>query len=97
MIPNAKKILIETEQSETFVVRLRGKTSLTAFCEKCGAEGNMLDLDSAVNYSGRSARTLMREIESGAIHSAETESGHLLICVASLIDVEGLSNSATEE
>jgi hypothetical protein len=57
----------------------------------------MLNLDSAVNYSGRPARMLMREIESGLIHSTETTSGHLLICEASLAKVEGSSKSAVEE
>ena len=97
MSRNAKKISIETEESETVVVRLIGKASLTAFCEKCGAEANMLDLDSAVNYSGQPARLLLREIDSGAVHSTETESGHLLICAASLPEVESSSSGEIGE
>lgn len=82
---NDKKILIETEQSETVVLRLIRESAITAFCETCGAETKMLDLNAAVNYSGQPARMLMREIESGAIHSVEIASGHLLVCEASLV------------
>ena len=84
MITNAKKILIETERSETVVLRLLGKAPITAFCERCGCETNMLDLNSAVNYSGQAARMLIRDIESDAIHSSQMASGHLLICKNSL-------------
>lgn len=97
MPTNAKKILIETEQSETVVLRLNREAAMAGYCEKCGGEAKMLNLDSAVNYSGRPARMLMREIESGLIHSTETTSGHLLICEASLAKVEGSSKSAVEE
>ena len=94
MTKNAKKILIETEQSETVVLRLIGKGSITAFCEACGGEATMVDLSSAVNYTGRTARVLIGEIESGAIHSTETASGHLLVCEASLVKLGSLSKSA---
>lgn len=94
MITNAKKIFIETERTETLVLRLIGKASLTAFCEACGAEVKMLDLDSAVNCSGRTARELIHEIESGAIHSSQIASGHLLVCETSLLD---FSDSAGSE
>ena len=97
MTTNAKKILIETEQSETVVLRLIEEAAITAYCETCGSEAKMLDLNSAVNYSGRPARMLMREIESGVIHSTETESGHLLVCSASLLDVGSSSESAIGE
>ncbi len=84
MTTNAKKILIETEQSETVVLRLIGKTAITAFCEPCGADAKMLDLNSAVNYSGQPARLLIREIETDGVHSSQMASGHLLICRNSL-------------
>lgn len=97
MTRNARKISIETERSETLVLRLSGEAAITAFCEVCKAESKMLDLNSAVNYSGRPARMLMREIESGAIHATETASGHLLVCAESLLDVKSPSESAGEE
>ncbi len=84
MITNTKKIFIETERSETVVLRLIAKDAVTAFCETCGTEVHMLDLNSAVSYSGRTARTLIREIEANAIHSYQMASGHLLICTNSL-------------
>ena len=44
----------------------------------------MVDLDSAVSLSGRGARDLLCEIKNGTLHSSQTRTGYLLICLASL-------------
>ena len=44
----------------------------------------MVDLNSAVTFSGRGAHQLIHEIETGSLHSAQTLRGHLLICTISL-------------
>jgi hypothetical protein len=81
---NAKKILIETECRETVVVRTSTPRVVIAYCESCTIETEMLDLNAAVTRSGRGARELIHEIDSGRVHSSQTPSGHLLICANSV-------------
>lgn len=80
----AKRIWIESESRETFIVRVSGNSGLPGFCEACSAEVEMLTLDDAVRYTGRSIWELIPQIESGAVHSIEVASRHLLICKNSL-------------
>ncbi len=54
------------------------------FCKDCGREVFMLTLDEAVNETGSSVRELIRHIDKGAVHSMETESGHLFVCSNSI-------------
>jgi hypothetical protein len=86
MTSRAKTILIETESIETRVLRVTGQAAPTAYCDGCLRDTIMLDLNSAVTVSGRSARDLIGEIETGSLHSSQTVAGHLLICVTSLQD-----------
>lgn len=44
----------------------------------------MLDLDSAVTIFRIGTRQMMRQAETGAVHSIEIESGHLFVCTESL-------------
>jgi len=81
---NTKQILITTTRSEIFIVRFNGKTNLRGFCPDCHAPTEMLTIDESVSASGKPARELFRRIESGAVHSIETASGHLLVCGDSL-------------
>lgn len=83
MISNAKKILIETDRTETLILRTGPR--LTRFhCAECLQEVAMLDLNSAVTISGRGARELIRCLDSGELHSSQTSDGYLLICFRSL-------------
>lgn len=85
MPSDAKRVVIETERTETLIVRVAGNTRpVTTFCESCHAETAMLDLNAAVTVSGRGAHQLIHEIETGSLHSAQTLRGHLLICTISL-------------
>ena len=86
MSSRAKSILIETESIETLVLRIAGRPALKGYCDRCLKDTTMLDLNSAVTLSGRSARELISEIEGGSLHSSQTEAGHLLICATSLQD-----------
>ena len=80
----SKKILITTTSREIFIVRADDKSFVTGFCPDCAREVELLNLDSAVSFAQKSARQLIDEIQSGAIHSIETKSGHLLVCRDSL-------------
>jgi len=84
MVANAIKILIETDVSETFSVRIGRNHSVRIYCESCGADHDMIDLNAAVTASGIPALALIERIAAGSIHSPRTETGHLLICLASL-------------
>lgn len=81
---NSKKILITTASYETIIVRRSIRKKSRAFCPGCAEQVEMLTLDEAVSMVKRRARALIRQLESGAIHSIETPSGHLLVCAASL-------------
>jgi hypothetical protein len=84
MSPNTKKILIETESREVFRLRMIGPGIEQLYCESCGKVEEMLDLNSASDISGATARDLLLRVESGELHSPEDASGHLLICRRSL-------------
>lgn len=81
---NSKKTLITTRSSEILIVRQTGQKTLQWFCADCEAETEMLDFNSAVTVFRIGARELIRQIETGAIHSTETASGHLFACSQSL-------------
>lgn len=91
MRQKAKKYLITTATSEIFIVRFNSRNKVRGFCETCAAEIEMLTLDQSVSASGKAAREIIRGIESGAIHSIETASGHLLVCAASLMPLATLN------
>lgn len=80
MSANTKKILIETESHEVFIVHAGGKSEVRGFCKGCSAETELLTLDEAVSHTGNAALEIMRRVNEGEIHFLETASGHLLIC-----------------
>ena len=55
-------------------------------CAECGAEVEMLTLDSAVKVSGINGHRIVLRIANNEIHSIETANGHLLLCRKSLIE-----------
>lgn len=81
---NLKKILITTESHEVFILRMKADSKINGFCVLCKKDVPLFTLDEAVSFSALSTRELIRQIESGTIHSIETASGHLLICRSSL-------------
>jgi hypothetical protein len=84
MTSKGKKFRITTETHEILIVRQNGQKTIQGFCPTCAAEGEMLDFDSAISFSGISGRELIRRFELGEVHSIETANGHLLICKRSL-------------
>jgi len=87
----AKKILITTQTREIFIVRAETKDSFHGFCGRCGCETELLTLDQAVSISGISPREIFRLADANSIHAIETDTKHLLICLASMAGrTEGL-------
>jgi hypothetical protein len=81
---NAKKILIESETTETFRLRITGPQTIRSYCSECGRVEEMLDLNSAADISGAAAREIFSRVELGELHAPEIASGHLMICRGSL-------------
>ena len=92
MSRNARVILIETDVRETFSVRIGRNHSIRIYCESCGSEDDMIDLNAAVTATGIPASDLLARIAAGAIHSPQTATGHLLICLSSLKQQPDLEN-----
>jgi hypothetical protein len=84
MHANTKKILIETESHEIFIIRADGISNIQGFCKSCAGEVEILPLDASVILSGISAREMVRLADDGLIHPIEAASGHLFICGPSL-------------
>lgn len=84
MPEKTKKILIESESHEIFIVRADGKSEVRGYCEHCAAEMRCLTLDETVTHTGIPATSIIRLIQTGQVHFLETLSGHLLICLESV-------------
>lgn len=78
------KTTITHESSEILVVRRIVPRGIEGYCLECNADVSLITLDQAVFLSGRRARSLLQDIETGSIHAAETPNGRLLICRMSL-------------
>ncbi len=85
MTTKAKKLLITTEKHEIFIMRLGTVETVFGFCAECGAEFEMLTLDSAVKVSGINGHRIVMRIANNQIHSIETANGHLLLYRKSLM------------
>ena len=80
----AKKIWIETESHEVFIIRVTRKSDLHGFCKECSADTELLTIDEAVASSGVRTIDLVGYVRESRVHYLETVSGHLLICARSL-------------
>ena len=92
MSRNPRVILIETDVRETLSVRIGRNHSFRIYCESCGDDHDMIDLNAAVTASGISASDLIDRIAAGSIHSPKISTGHLLICLSSLKQQPDLEN-----
>ena len=84
MAANAKKVLINTERHDVFVIHHQRPAAIVRFCPSCKEDVEMMSFDRAISYSRIPARRLISAADHGAIHSVETIDGHLLICKISL-------------
>lgn len=86
MVTKSKKYLITTESHEIFIVRYNGSQTFREFCPDCQKEVEMLTLDLITTQTGKRTRELFPLIEKNLIHSIETSTGHLLVCLDSMDD-----------
>ena len=92
MSGNARRILIETDVCETFSIRIGSNHVVRIFCESCGEDDEMIDLNAAVTATGIPATGLIERIANGSLHAPKTPTGHLLICLRSLQRQPDLEN-----
>jgi ABC-type taurine transport system ATPase subunit len=85
--PKSKKYLITTKSREVYILRGGQKQTVRGYCATCATEVEMLTLDATTTKTGKSTRELIQLIENNLIHSFETESGHLLICLNLLPEI----------
>jgi len=79
-----KKTTIVTFESRERMTIRRSAFRMVAWCERCGADVQMVTPNEAGALFGADARAIFRGVESGEIHSIETTEGALMICVTSL-------------
>ena len=76
------KLTVETER--TLIFRSRSGRRV-AWCEKCGAEVEMVTVDEAARAAGVSELTICRRAEAGSFHYIEDAAGRLFICLNTLL------------
>jgi hypothetical protein len=76
------KFTVETER--TLILRSRGDRRV-AWCERCGAEVEMVTVDEAARVAGVSELTICRHAEGGSCHFIEDAAGRLFICLNTLL------------
>ena len=91
-----KRTQITVEHDTIYVVRTPPRV-LRAWCTDCRAEVDMLTLEEAAVLVGCSMRQLVRSVEAGEVHFAETASGRLLICSHAVHGTSTHTTSSTNE
>lgn len=53
-------------------------------CRACGGRSEFVTINQAAGLAGTGWREMVRRIDSGEVHSAETATGEIFICARSL-------------
>lgn len=77
-------ITIETSR----VIVISKPKRMIAWCDGCNKEVDWVTLDEAARLANASSREVIRMVEGGNLHSAETLEGILLVCPDSLIQAK---------
>lgn len=75
------KITIETES----LLVLHGRTSIRGWCPQCGAEGEMVALESTAVVSNLTPSAVTEWFASQELHRFQAADGSRLICLNSLL------------
>ena len=84
------KITIETQS----LLVLRGRTSLRAWCQRCGGETEMIPLEGVGVISNLPTPDVEAWIESDDLHRSQAPDGGTLICLNSLLKCVQKSKTA---
>lgn len=79
------KIISETERKFSVSVERR---PVRFFCAACGEQSEMLSINEAAKRIKTAWREIVGSIESGALHSTETDAGEIFVCAASLSEIQ---------
>jgi hypothetical protein len=74
-------ITIETDS----LLVMRGRNSTRAWCPRCGADGEMIALESAGVISNLEPASLEEWLNSEELHRSKADDGSSLICLNSLL------------
>jgi hypothetical protein len=75
------KVTIETDS----LLILRGRSSLRAWCPRCGAEAEMIALNDTAVMTNLDQAALDQWLNSDELHRSQTSDGSKLICLNSLL------------
>jgi hypothetical protein len=84
MLKQIRQTRITISKREVIVLR-KTKGFAQADCAGCGKQVDMLTPEQAVTLIGLSSLSIYRLVESRQLHFRETQQGHLLICLESLL------------
>ena len=87
-ITSKKEIYIERERSIT--IRFANRQSMR-FCRSCQTDSRFVTVDEAAIMLRTTSREIFHRVEAAEIHSAETNEGLLLVCLASLLQATTIS------
>ena len=79
------KTEIKFETHELTIIRVRRSQAVSAFCTLCEQAVLHLTIARAAAALGVSETAVFRLVESGTVHSIETDSGALLVCGNSVL------------
>jgi hypothetical protein len=82
-LKHTRHIEISVERREISVVRPNRQTMVLP-CDRCGAEVEMVPVETAVAMTGMTPRMLYRGMEEKKLHFIESVEGKVLLCTASL-------------
>ena len=75
------KITIETDS----LLILRGRSSTRAWCPQCGADAEMITLESVGVVSNLNRPALEAWLNSGELHRSQAADGSVLVCLNSML------------
>jgi hypothetical protein len=78
-----RRTKIVTETTRKFSIAVR-HTPRRFFCARCDASAEMLSINEAANRTEKIWREIVDLIESGVLHSTETDAGEIYVCAESI-------------
>lgn len=84
MSEKKRRTVTTIESHEFWIVKRPVTERPDIVCHTCSEGSTMLTPEAAAEQAGVSQRTVLRWVEEGAVHFAETAEGRLFVCLAPL-------------
>ena len=78
-----RRIKITSETERNFSVSLNRKP-IRFFCASCDEQSEMISINEAAKLLKTAWREIVGSIESGKLHSTETDAGEIYVCAVSI-------------